>query len=53
MFYRTGEICFKWLLSLTVLPRAVLEPNQKSMMELFVKLINDFQLLTVFAKTPP
>ena len=51
-FTELGKYLFKWLFFLTVLPRAVFELNQKSMVELFCK--NSDQLLAVnFCKKAP
>ena len=36
-FYVSGNISFKWLFILAVLARAMLEPNQKSMIKLFLQ----------------
>ena len=47
------EICFKWLLSLTVLPRVAFRTQPKVYGGAFLqKIVNSFQLLTVFAKNP-
>ena len=45
------QISFKWLLCLTVLPRAIFRTQSKDYGEaFFAKIVNNFQLLTVFAK---
>ena len=45
---------FQWLFYGQYCQEPYLEPNQKSIVELFVKIVNKFQLLTFLAeKAPP
>ena len=46
----TGEMSFKCLVFLTVLPGSYLEPNQKSMVECFCKTSNQVLAINYFRK---
>ena len=52
-FYKTREMSFKWILSLTVLARAVLEPSQNSVVELFWKKSPGLLAVSCFCKKAP